>query len=252
MKAAAGTVSPDEIPSICWYPSKLSNFSFRDLLLGVYDMTRALTKQNRGGNIDAMTLDGIVREVQSLPRQANNNMIGFIAARSGEGVSTVASMYARSMADNHGHTVLKVGLDERDIEPSDDDPTLLQCVLKGERRDDAVYESGHPFIYETSLAYIGDSSRKIVQCLSDDHFWNDLRSQFDTIIFDLPALSRTRLPLVIAPYLDGVVLVIQAETSREPVVRNLIGGLIRAKILGCVMNRRRHHIPKFLYRVLFE
>ena len=214
-------------------------------------MTRALTKRDRGRNTDAMTLDGIVREVQSLPRQANNNMVGFIAARSGEGVSTVASMYARSMADNHGHTVLKVAIDESDIDPSDDDPTLLQCVLKNARRDDAVYESDHPFIYEASLAYIGDSSRKIVQCLSDDHFWNDLRSQFDTIVFDLPALARTRLPLAIAPHLDGVILVIQAEISRQPVVRNLIDGLNRAKILGCVMNRRQHHIPKFLYRALF-
>ncbi|MDY0884244.1 hypothetical protein ACFPL7_01365 [Dongia soli] len=214
-------------------------------------MTRALTKRDRGGNTDAMTLDGIVREVQSLPRQANNNMVGFIAARSGEGVSTVASLYARSVADNHGHTVLKVRLDESDTEPSADDPTLLQCALKEARRDDAIYESDHPFIYETSLASIADSSRKIIQCLSDDHFWNDLRSQFDTIVFDLPAIARTRLPLAIAPYLDGVILVVQAEASREPVVRNLIDGLSRAKILGCVMNRRRHHIPKFIYRALF-
>lgn len=215
-------------------------------------MTRALAKQDLRGKTDPTAFDGLAREVQALSHQPSNSLIGFIAAKSGEGVTTVSSMYAKSMAGLHGHTVLKITLAERETGSSKTTrPTLVECVLTDIPLDDALEEGDHPLIQEAVLASAGDSQRNIVQCLSDDQFWSDLRSQFDTIIFDLPALSRTRLPLVIAPYLDGVILVVQAEATREPVVKNLIKGLNRAKVLGCVMNKRQYHIPKMLYRMFF-
>jgi Mrp family chromosome partitioning ATPase len=54
---------------------------------------------------------------------------------------------------------------------------------------------------------------------------------------------------VLAPLADGVVLVVQAESTRGQVVAEAERILRRAggRPLGAVLNRRRHHIPAWLY-----
>jgi Mrp family chromosome partitioning ATPase len=58
--------------------------------------------------------------------------------------------------------------------------------------------------------------------------------------------------MVLARRADGIILVLAAERTRAPVVeqaRKIIEAN-KSRLLGVVMNRRRHHIPKFLYRLL--
>jgi Mrp family chromosome partitioning ATPase len=50
--------------------------------------------------------------------------------------------------------------------------------------------------------------------------------------------------------LDGIVLVVEAERTRTPLVRatqKTIKGH-GGTVLGVVLNKRRSHVPKFLYR----
>ena len=51
---------------------------------------------------------------------------------------------------------------------------------------------------------------------------------------------------------QGVLLVIQSERVRWPVAKRFVTDLERsgANLLGAVMNRRRQHIPGWLYRTL--
>jgi len=51
---------------------------------------------------------------------------------------------------------------------------------------------------------------------------------------------------------DGIVLVVEAEKTRWPVVESVKERITRSggKILGIVFNKRRYHIPKWIYKTL--
>ena len=72
------------------------------------------------------------------------------------------------------------------------------------------------------------------------------------MVVDSPALSDWFDPVMIANQMDAVVLVINAESTRAPVARNLRDRLMEVggPVIGSVLNRRRYHIPRFLYRRL--
>jgi Mrp family chromosome partitioning ATPase len=71
-------------------------------------------------------------------------------------------------------------------------------------------------------------------------------------VIDLPAASHSRLGLAVAPYCDGVAMVVEAERTRAPVAEHLLSHLrtVRARVLGAVLNRRRYHLPQRVYRLL--
>jgi len=79
-----------------------------------------------------------------------------------------------------------------------------------------------------------------------------LRKEFDWIIFDCAPINLYPDSTVLAPRVDGVVLVIQAENKRAEVAIQAKEHLEQAgaKILGAVLNRRRYIIPEIVYRRL--
>ena len=68
---------------------------------------------------------------------------------------------------------------------------------------------------------------------------DEIRQNFDTIIFDLPALSSSPDARAIAPFLDGVVLVATCGRTSAGALSHAAMSLraIRANPLGVVVNR---------------
>ena len=68
---------------------------------------------------------------------------------------------------------------------------------------------------------------------------DDIRQNFDTIIFDLPALSASPDARAIAPFLDGIVLVATYGRTSAGALSHAAMSLraIRANPLGVVVNR---------------
>ena len=81
---------------------------------------------------------------------------------------------------------------------------------------------------------------------------DELKDRFDLVVFDLPPVSESSLATRIGSLVDGNILVIEAERVRRQVARRTMETLRRssAPILGCVLNKRRQHIPQWLYRWL--
>jgi len=57
---------------------------------------------------------------------------------------------------------------------------------------------------------------------------------------------------VLARSCDGVVIVVEAETTRGPVVQATIETVERfgGRVLGLAFNKRRFYIPRWIYRRL--
>ena len=72
-------------------------------------------------------------------------------------------------------------------------------------------------------------------------------SDFDFIIFDMPALGRTSLTLAMAGCMDKVLLVVESERSNRNVVRQNFKELSSVKAnVSTVLNKSRTYGPKWL------
>ncbi|HYW72260.1 MAG TPA: hypothetical protein VE961_14585 [Pyrinomonadaceae bacterium] len=79
-----------------------------------------------------------------------------------------------------------------------------------------------------------------------------LRSTFSHVLLDCPPISDSPEAPFLASQVDGVVLVVEADhTKRDQILRarhalEMAGG----SLLGMVLNKRRHVVPGWLYRML--
>jgi polysaccharide biosynthesis transport protein len=76
-----------------------------------------------------------------------------------------------------------------------------------------------------------------------------LRRHFDMVIFDTPAILQVTDAAVLAPTVDGVLLVINRARSRKEDVREACKQLsdVKAKTIGVVINRAEQNIDDYYY-----
>ena len=82
--------------------------------------------------------------------------------------------------------------------------------------------------------------------------WEQVRRNTTLTIVDSPPLTDSFDGLAIASLVDRVVVVMEAESTRLPVVSELCDRLTQqqAPLSGVVFNKRRFYIPRFIYRWL--
>ena len=80
-------------------------------------------------------------------------------------------------------------------------------------------------------------------------YWEKLAGRADLIILDTPSVLSSPLSQALAPTVDGVIMVVEAERTRTEVAQAAKQALASggANILGVVLNKRPHHVPKKIY-----
>lgn len=75
---------------------------------------------------------------------------------------------------------------------------------------------------------------------------------FDYVILDAPPVLRFSECRVLCSKVDGVILVIESGKTRQQVALRAKKALEEAegKLLGVVLNRKKYHIPEWIYRRL--
>jgi capsular exopolysaccharide synthesis family protein len=101
----------------------------------------------------------------------------------------------------------------------------------------------------------GKASENLSEILDSDRFrklLNAVKKDHRFVVVDLPAISQAPWATRLASLCDGVALVVEAERLRWEVVQRVKEELLRsdAKILGVILNKRRFHVPQWLYRML--
>jgi len=80
-----------------------------------------------------------------------------------------------------------------------------------------------------------------------------LRDRFDLVLIDAPAASAGPEAFLYSEHVDGVALVLAANSSRREAARKVREGFEngrKAPVIGAVLNKRTHPIPEVIYRVL--
>lgn len=200
----------------------------------------------------------LYQKIDHLLPDTLNRAIQFVGSRTGEGTSVIAREFANVARNSFGKSVLIIDGNTRcldqcaffGVSPS---MTLLD-VLKNTQLPvcDALYSVKNPDIFISAITQGDTSVHGIINAKTMRDLLDSLKKQFDLIVIDsAPALSSTD-GVGISSSVDGVVLILEAETTRWQVAEETKNRILRngGNILGIVLNKRQYYTPEFIYKRL--
>lgn len=83
-------------------------------------------------------------------------------------------------------------------------------------------------------------------------FLADVRGNFDLVLIASPPASEAPMGVLLSPFVDGNVVVLEAGRTRSPVAAELTDALRTAggAVVGAVLTRYHSYVPRFLRRWL--
>jgi Mrp family chromosome partitioning ATPase len=181
----------------------------------------------------------------------------FLSSLHGEGVTTVARQFVTALsADGRGRALLvdlHPGRPAGASHPAAGPPSPARVPRSrlARRGAEAEAPSGRAAI-TLSVAALGEELPRAGGRgpAAVRAFLETAATQFDWVVVDAPPVLESPESVHLAPLADGVVLVVRSGHAKRPVVMRAADLLRKsgARLLGSVLNRRRHEIPDFIYR----
>ncbi|MFB3926924.1 MAG: CpsD/CapB family tyrosine-protein kinase [Syntrophales bacterium] len=198
---------------------------------------------------------GLYHSIETLLPGYERKSIQFIGSREGEGTSTIVRELALVAASKKSRTVLLVDEDRKNPKQHTYFGTTAEyswenTIREGIPIEQAVYRTFSPNLFVTLVSRnAGFEAHSINPSMLTD-LWERLTEAFDYILVDSPPMPSSPDSLVLSRMVDGIILVIEAEKTRWPVVECVKEKIVncRGNILGVVLNKRKYHIPDYIYR----
>lgn len=164
--------------------------------------------------------------IEAMVEKPRGKLILLLSGHPGEGASTIAEGLGQLCAGVLGRSVLVMDARSENLTERTQDP------------------SGTAAFHRHNLHALGAKP-------SREAFYSDIaqsREGYDYILLVSPPLSEASTGLELAQHADGVVLVIEAESTRWRTSRRMCDEIIGTggNLLGVVLNKRRQHLPPWL------
>jgi protein-tyrosine kinase len=196
----------------------------------------------------------VAQGIQGQPGWERKGVVLVVSAVHGEGASTVAREVAGLLCRNGAAQAVLVDANLRSpsqhlafrLERSGGVAELATqglvpeaAIRQGQGCSLPIVTAGRPAGSPTSILGLAPLKAAIEQ----------FRARFDWVVVDGPPITVYSDAAILAPLVDGVVLVVEAEKTRWEVVSQAKRTLEESggRILGAVLNRQRFHIPPALY-----
>jgi len=197
-------------------------------------------------------------------KSARNNVtagaaLAFTSASAGAGVSHVTQLFAAEVARSTSRRTLVIAAERLPALTVDDymqmpwncHPTNIENLwLLPASSSRQIHGNGSQDLPErTHLMRMAKQDEEPETGLNSV---DALRVSFDNILIDCGSLSESADAAIVASNVDGVVIVVEAGRSRREQIINAQRTIEQAggKFLGFVLNKRRYHVPDWLYRRL--
>jgi polysaccharide biosynthesis transport protein len=217
------------------------------------------------GNGNGLDLDRFAREeglklvqrVFLLQSSAAPRVVMFVGVDSGNGCSRICAETAEVLAANVTRSVCVVDANLRT-------PSLPEYfgVTNHRGLTDSLLQDGpvrsfakqlHPEnLWLLSCGALAPDSPNLLRTEKLKERMAELRQQFDFILMDVPALNHYADAAAVAKLCDGIIMVLEANSTRREAARKMTQSLqmTNTPILGAVLNKRTFPIPENLYRRL--
>lgn len=173
-------------------------------------------------------------------------VVGITSCGRGEGVTTVAINLAVTAARRSNRRVLLVDANEDHSGPAEllglaggvgltevliGQAMLGECIVPTSVEGMSLLRSGQ----ETRQLGMGYELETLINLL------DEIRSEFDLIVFDLPQAHELSECFSLTEVVDGVFLIVEAGRVDQHVARRVVEGLVtgRSHLLGVVYNKHR-------------
>jgi len=201
-------------------------------------------------------VEKLVQRVFLLPGQSAARLVGFSGTEPGNGCSWICARAAETLASQTAGTVCVVDANLRS-------PSLHECFAVENHHGlsnslmvpDPLSNFLHPLGQNLWFLSCGPETSIWQPLLNSDRMRSrltELRGMFDYVLVDSPALSLGNDAVSLARRMEGLVLVLKANSSRRESVRKSVQDLDESgvRVLGAVLNQRTFPIPQKLYRRL--
>jgi len=214
---------------------------------------------------EILTAKSLVPQLELLKHQLQRLLTGesgepvtvaITSCEAGEGVTTLASNLAASLAKDEEVEVLLI--DGNSSDKGVQKYLREKNLTAVSRMPEDTVPTAWPVHQATeNLGVLSAKKQKNTDGI--DTFFHGVNGSLDMakekyqfIILDCPPIRRMYSSLNLFRKVDGVILVIEAEKARYEVIEREVTMLKEAgaNILGTVLNKRRFPIPKFIYRRL--
>lgn len=176
------------------------------------------------------------------------HIIAVTSARTGEGVSTIATNLAVRLSRLSQGRVLLVDMNVLAM----DEPLALgpypnlgnMLVLQQE-----TMEGDHEASFLMDRLYMMKYSEEGKTTTDPGELYSMWRKEYEFVVLDLPAVLDNESVPTLSRMADKVILVIEAERERWQVInraKELLEGA-NANIIGAILNKRNMYIPRWLY-----
>lgn len=191
--------------------------------------------------------------VQQKPQQIKTLMI--VGANHGDGVTTSASLFARALAKSR--TVLLVDANLRtpalaEIFHIRSHSGFADFLARKVTLDGVITPTEDPNLFIMTSGSAALAPPYLFEAGAFDDLLTGLKDKFDYILFDAAPLGLHFDSVFLASRVDGVILVIKAETTQVDTGLAIKKRLedAGAHFLGVVVNQAQNYIPKALRRLL--
>jgi Mrp family chromosome partitioning ATPase len=221
---------------------------------------KGLDNQPDPSNVDAVAQQECFKLVQRIflgKPPSLFHIVVFAGVDRGNGCSRICVEVARILAANTAGSVCLVDANFRA-------PSLPRLLGVSHDRGlaNSLYEEGGIRTFTKQLKpsnlwllSAGNVVPESLRLLNSDRLklrLEELRIEFDYVIVDVPALNLYSDAITLGRIAEGVVVVLQADSTRKESALKSLESLREAhiEVLGAVLNRRTFPIPEFVYRRL--
>ena len=179
-----------------------------------------------------------------IKRAEGNRSIRTMAVTSpakGDGKSLTAANLALTMGQEFQQRILLVDADLR--RPSihhlfglGDRLGLTDVLMGGAELDDALVSLPE---YHITILPAGTSPSHPAEMLGSAamrRILDTVRTRFDRILIDMPPVAPLADVNIVAPMVDGLLMIVRAGITPKPAIERALAGLDIAKVLGLVLN----------------
>jgi protein-tyrosine kinase len=181
----------------------------------------------------------------------------FAGTSHGDGTSTTAINFATTMARDCQLKVLLVDFNFRtpslhEVFKIDYSLGLTDVLTNGREALSNIERVGPGNLYVLPCGGNRSTPAALFESSRFDTFLKNAREQFEYVIMDAPPVPRFSESRIICARVDGVVLVVGSGKTRRQVALQAKKEIEDAggKVLGLVLNRRKHYIPEWIYKRL--
>ncbi len=198
------------------------------------------------------------RHLLSSPKRSAIKVVMVAATGHGEGGTTTAAILASTLARSKNCGILLVDANVRTpaldgvFDGQENNVGLSDLILSDVPLDESIYQTNLPNLFMLPCGKPVSSPSYIFDGESITALITTLRDRFDFVILDASPLGPYSESLFLAPKVDGVILVVEAERTKAQVLRRIKKDLELAgvNILGVVVNKKKKYIPEVLERFL--